>query len=63
MAQSTDPNQLTLDHWTPLMLATHRNNLDLVKLLLNNKSLEINKTTCKGSALHIAVKNENIPMV
>jgi len=40
-----DPNQTTLDNWTPLQLSIHRNNSAITKLLLENKHIDFNQIT------------------
>lgn len=50
-----DINEETYDSWTPLMLACTHEKTDCVKALLKFSSLEINKLTNRGSALHLAV--------
>ena len=50
-------NSLTADGWTPLQLAVNRNHIDILKLLLSREDLNINEVTHKGTALHLACKN------
>ena len=54
---------------TPLYLATEKNNLDIVQLLLEKESIKVDNGTDKifliGHAMPLfnAIKNENIEMV
>ncbi|OMJ72604.1 hypothetical protein SteCoe_28902 [Stentor coeruleus] len=50
-----DINEETYDAWTPLMLACTHEKTDCVKALLKLDSIEINKLTKRGSALHLVV--------
>lgn len=52
---NTNLNEETKDHWTPLMLACAHGQGDCTKILLKHRSIEVNKLTFRGSALHLAV--------
>ena len=47
------PNVVSEDHWTPLMLACHRGNTVCIDLLLADSRVDINQHTNRGTALHI----------
>ncbi|OMJ96267.1 hypothetical protein SteCoe_246 [Stentor coeruleus] len=52
-----DINSVSLDHYTPLMLGIIQNSLLCVEMLLRCSTIQINKMTLRGSALHLACKN------
>jgi len=58
-----DVSLKTCDGWSTLMLATYKNNFDVVKILLNTGRINVNEVTCKGTALHIAAKNGKLCIV
>lgn len=47
---------MTSEGWTPLQLAIKKNNLNIFKKLVATKGININQTTGKGTALHLAVQ-------
>ena len=59
----TDVNTETIDHYIPLQLACFEDSYECVELLLSSPLIQINKMTTRGSALHIACKNGNKPIV
>lgn len=56
-------NEETDDFWTPLMLSSAHQQVRCAKMLLKHPSIQINKLTKKGSALHLAVSYGNFQMV
>lgn len=58
-----DINRVTLDQYTPLQLSCMQNSLECVKILISNSSLQINKMTNRGTALHIACRYNNEKVV
>lgn len=58
--KGADPRVLTLDEYTPLQLAVQHHSPSIIKLLLEQKKLDINQVTSRGSAIHLAVLNEDI---
>lgn len=53
-------SKVTSDGWLPLQIAINRRNKDLIKFLIQQRSLNINAVSTRGSALHIAMMNEYI---
>lgn len=51
---------MTIDDYTPLQLSVLYHSPDIMKLLLEQKKTDINQLTSKGTALILAVKNEDI---
>ena len=56
-------NQETDDFWTPLLIACAHGQTSCVCILLKAESIQINKMTKRGTALHIAVKYSRIDIV
>lgn len=54
-----DVNQCTMDHWTPLQLSINKGNSAIIPLLLNHPQVDLNKQTAKGTALHLAARQED----
>ena len=59
----TDSSIETIDQYTPLQLAVVHRNLELVQTLLNQPKVDPNKLTTHGTALHLAVYHNCIPIV
>ena len=59
----TDPSIETIDQYTPLQLAVVHRNLELVQTLVNQPKVDPNKLTTHGTALHLAVYHNCIPIV
>ena len=57
---SIDPNIPNKDGYTPLLLATYKQNLKCVELLLSINKINVNFLGPSGSALHIACKKNNM---
>lgn len=55
--KGTDPTVRTIDDYTPLQLAVQHHSPEIMKLLLEQKKLDINQVTSKGTALHLAIVN------
>ncbi|KAM3139083.1 hypothetical protein pb186bvf_008894 [Paramecium bursaria] len=58
-----DINQLTGDGWTPFMIAIRQQYLPMIKILLQDKRLQPNIVTAKGSAIHLACKLGNRELI
>lgn len=56
-------NKTTDDGWTPLLIAVHKHNIDIVKVLLEDTSLDVNQVAEKGVALHLACKTNQFQMI
>jgi serum/glucocorticoid-regulated kinase 2 len=56
-------NLQTVDDWTPLSLAAANCQASCLLILLKSAGIQINKMTRRGSALHIAVENNNLDIV
>lgn len=50
-------SKVTSDGWLPLQIAVNRRNKDLIKFLIEQRSLNINAVSPRGTALHVAVMN------
>jgi serum/glucocorticoid-regulated kinase 2 len=55
-----DPNIPNKDGYTPLLLATHKQNIKCVELLLSIDKINVNYLGPSGSALHVACKKNNM---
>ena len=55
--KGANPTVLTIDEYTPLQLAVQHHSISIMKLLLQQKKLDINQVTKRGTALHLAVVN------
>ena len=55
-----DPNIPNKEGYTPLLLATHKQNLECVKILLSINDINVNYIGPSGSALHVACKKNNM---
>lgn len=58
LIKNADPNVVTTDGWTALQLSVLKKSFTMVKSLLDYPSTMVNLLTCRGSALHIAVREE-----
>lgn len=54
--RNADLNILTVDGWSCLQLAIHKNNFEIVKILINSQKININDITPKGVAILIATQ-------
>ena len=57
--KGASPTVLTIDNYTPLQLAVQHHSTEILRLLLEQKKTDINQVTMHGSALHLAVANED----
>ena len=55
-----DPNIPNKDGYTPLLLATYKQNIKCVELLLSIENIDVNFLGPSGSALHVACKKNNM---
>jgi ankyrin repeat protein len=60
LIKSADPNVVSVDQNTPLMLAVSLSALPIFETLLRHPWIDVNKETEKGTALHIAVSMKKI---
>ena len=60
LAIKVNPNIPNKDGFTPLLLATHKQNLKCVELLLSISNININYIGPSGTALHVACKKNNM---
>jgi ankyrin repeat protein len=58
-----DLNVKSFDEWLPIQLAIERKKMDMINLLIEDPSLNINLGTVRGLPLNIAVKSGNIAIV
>ena len=58
--KGANPTTLTLDDYSPLQLAVQMRSKEIMECLLHQKKLDVNQVTSKGSALHLAVINEDV---
>lgn len=52
-------SKVTSDGWLPLQIGINRRNKELVKFLIEQRSVNINAVSQRGTALHVAVMNED----
>ena len=57
--KGADPSILTIDGYSPLQLAVQHRSPDIMTLLLAQKKVDVNQLTPRGTALHLAVANED----
>lgn len=57
--KGANPTILTIDYYTPLQLAVQHRSPDIMNLLIEQKKIDINQVTKRGTALHLAVINED----
>ena len=57
LIKGANPAILTIDNYTPLQLAVQHHYPEILEMLLNQITLDINQVTIHGSALHLAVRN------
>lgn len=57
--KGADPTVLTIDNYTPLQLAVQHHSPEIITLLLEQKKIDVNQVTKRGTALHLAVINED----
>lgn len=55
LIKSSDPNVVSLDEYTPLQLSIALGSASIFKTLISHPKIDINKTTSKGTALHVAI--------
>lgn len=55
--RNANVNKVSLEGWTPLQLAIIKNRSDVFKLLIKDRTLDINMQTPKGIALHLASRD------
>lgn len=60
LIKGTNPTAITLDGYTPLQLAVLQHDPAIVSLLLEQPKLDPNQMTSHGTALHLAVRNEDV---
>jgi len=56
-------NKRTKEDWTPLQLSVYKNNIHALKLLLETPEIQVNTVTAKGTALHIACKQDKLKFI
>jgi hypothetical protein len=59
LIKGADPCAVTIDHYTPLQLAVLQHASNILEMLLQQPRADPNQTTQHGSALHLAVRNED----
>lgn len=57
--KGANPTILTIDNYSPLQLAVQHHSPDIITLLLEQKKIDVNQITKRGTALHLAVINED----
>lgn len=57
--KGANPTILTIDGYTPLQLAVQHHSPEIMKLLIDQKKIDVNQATKRGTALHLAVMNED----
>ncbi len=57
--KGANPTILTIDNYTPLQLAVLHHSPEIMRLLIEQKKIDINQATKCGTALHLAVANED----
>ena len=60
LIKGANPTQLTIDQYTPLQLAVQHHAFDILEILLNQPKVDVNQMTDNGTALHLAVRNEDV---
>jgi len=58
-----DPNIVSGNNWTPLMLACHNGLKEVVALILGAQGININISTERGTALHVAASKGHVQVV
>lgn len=60
LSYNIDVNKISQEGWTALQLAIRKNNTKVVRLLIECKRLNLNDVTAKGTALHVALKEDKL---
>ncbi|CAD8094423.1 unnamed protein product [Paramecium sonneborni] len=63
ISKDIDINKVTDEGWTPLQIAVHRHNIEIVKVILNHSQVDVNLITDKGIALNLACKSNQIKII
>ena len=63
LIKGANPTIITIDHYTPLQLSVLHHSSEITTLLLEQPNFDINQTTKHGSALHLAVRNQDVKSV
>ncbi|CAD8097991.1 unnamed protein product [Paramecium sonneborni] len=63
ISKDVDINKVTDEGWTPLQIAVHRHNIEIVKVILNHSQVDVNLITDKGIALNLACKSNQIKII
>ena len=59
LIKGANPNVLTIDETTPLQLAIKLRTYEIINILLEHPKIDINQVTNVGTALHLAVANQD----
>jgi ankyrin repeat protein len=54
------PSIQTIDDYTPLQLSIQHHAHSIAEVLLSHHKIDVNQVTAHGTALHLAVKNEDV---
>ncbi|CAD8181669.1 unnamed protein product [Paramecium octaurelia] len=63
ISKEIDINKVTDEGWTPLQIAVHRHNLEIVKVILNHPQVDVNLITDKGIAISLACKSNQLKII
>lgn len=63
LIKGASTTKLTIDHYSPLQLAVQHHSAEIVALLLQQPNFNLNQTTTHGTALHLAVRNEDLKCI
>ncbi|CAD8176434.1 unnamed protein product [Paramecium pentaurelia] len=63
ISKDIDINKVTDEGWTPLQIAVHRHNIEIVKVILNHPQIDVNLITDKGIALNLACKSNQLKII
>ena len=60
LIKGANPKVFTIEQYTPLQLAVLHHAPDILEMLLGQHAVDVNQVTSHGTALHVAVRNEDV---